>query len=269
MGAPAIANAQAPPLDAESAQLNCLASSNVLSLPSTIETGRDPGSVVTDCALAVALATDAHLRSLLADRLASISRALDGAPGEVGIKRLLDSLVANDKALEVAAPIPAGATLAVDDFAAVDTAAAAWMLKPSGDAYDALAAAVRAVLELNRPVPAIAPRSAVDVRNDLERLRTYPGDDFPVYMALDALRGMLPSIPAMVPSGSLLVGADIRPGRYKTIQAVEDCYWETLNEAAEINDNNFVNAAPAVIMTVRPGDVSVNTEGCGYWVKVG
>ena len=28
------------------------------------------------------------------------------------------------------------------------------------------------------------------------------------------------------------------------------CYWETLDEAGEINDNNFVDAAPQVLMTV-------------------
>jgi hypothetical protein len=58
------------------------------------------------------------------------------------------------------------------------------------------------------------------------------------------------------------------PGTYVAFD-VEDCYWETLDDAGEINDNNFVSAAPRVEVTIRESDLAFNSEGCGRWVRIG
>jgi len=58
------------------------------------------------------------------------------------------------------------------------------------------------------------------------------------------------------------------PGTYVVLD-VEDCYWETLDSAGAITDNNFVSAAPRVEAIIRSSDFAFNSEGCGRWVRVG
>lgn len=57
------------------------------------------------------------------------------------------------------------------------------------------------------------------------------------------------------------------PGMYRVLD-VEDCYWERLDGAGEIIDNNFINAAPRVEATIRSSDFAFNSEGCGRWVRI-
>jgi hypothetical protein len=69
--------------------------------------------------------------------------------------------------------------------------------------------------------------------------------------------------------GTYTVGEDAVPGTYRTTDAVEGCYWETLDQAGEINDNNFVDSAPQVMMTIRSRDHAVHLDECGLWIRTG
>ena len=146
--------------------------------------------------------------------------------------------------------------------------AAAWMSSPSPQTFDELAAAASGVRSGERPPPTSAapPLPLGDVRRILYSLTTYPGDDLSVVRVLDRLRPVAPSIPPVLRDGSFRVGVDVPPGTYRTVVPVEGCYWETLDPAGEINDNNFVTA-PQVIMTIRSNDFAVNVEDCGVWVR--
>jgi hypothetical protein len=143
--------------------------------------------------------------------------------------------------------------------------AVAWVNDPNGATYDGLAAAAQALLESGQ-IASDKSFAGYTARELLGRLSPYPGDDEDVYLALDQLG--VPGAPAVYGSGTYTVGVDIEPGRYRATD-VDGCYWETLDEAGEINDNNFVTAAPQVLMDVRSSDYAVNFEDCGLWVKVG
>lgn len=60
----------------------------------------------------------------------------------------------------------------------------------------------------------------------------------------------------------------IAPGTYRTTGKVEDCYWERTSRSGEILDNQFATAAQEITVTVRSGDGSFTTEGCGMWRPV-
>jgi hypothetical protein len=163
-----------------------------------------------------------------------------------------------------------GPPLTIEELdAIISKPAAAWMTSPSPATFDDIARAARSVVEGDRSPPAIVEpqMSANQVMSLLTALTAYPGSDLSVVNALDGLRGAAPSIPPVLRSGTFRVDQDIQPGSYRTVAAVEDCYWETLDEAGEINDNNFTTA-PQVIMTVSPNDFAVNIEDCGVWVRV-
>lgn len=85
-----------------------------------------------------------------------------------------------------------------------------------------------------------------------------------------ALSGDYETAPALATfgDGTYTVGKEIEPGTYQTGR-VSGCYWERLDEAGEIIDNNFVNAAPQVQAQIRASDFAFNTDGCGTWQKIG
>lgn len=141
--------------------------------------------------------------------------------------------------------------------------ATAWMAQRSGSTYDAMAGVARSLLE-TADVPTTRVEEIFTVRELVEDLATYPGDDAWVYFALSKLG--IPGAPRVIRQGTFVVGSEILPGTYRA-ENVDGCYWKTLDEAGEINDNNFVNSAPQVLMTVRPSDFAVNNE-CGLMVKV-
>ncbi|MGW3627610.1 hypothetical protein [Streptomyces sp. NPDC000880] len=60
----------------------------------------------------------------------------------------------------------------------------------------------------------------------------------------------------------------ITPGTYRTTDKVEDCYWERTSKSGEILDNQFATAAQEITVTVRSGDGSFTTQGCGTWRPV-
>jgi hypothetical protein len=63
------------------------------------------------------------------------------------------------------------------------------------------------------------------------------------------------------------VGSEVQPGTYRA-QNVDGCYWATLDEAGEINDDNFVNGAPQVLAVIEPSDYAFEND-CGFMVRVG
>lgn len=138
----------------------------------------------------------------------------------------------------------------------------AWLAAPSGPGVDALAVAAQQLLDSGR----VANPS---VQEQLELMAVYPGRNWMVAIAGQylALNQGMAGVPAMIRGGGT-VGVDVLPGRYRTMDPVEGCYRETLDDAVEINDNNFVSAAPQVIMTVRSSDFAVNVEDCGVWVMI-
>ena len=80
----------------------------------------------------------------------------------------------------------------------------------------------------------------------------------------------VPGAPATIYAGAHEVGDEwvagrvALPGTYVTY-GVEGCYWERLDDAGNILDNNFINAAPRVAVTIQPPDYAFNSEGCGRW----
>jgi len=70
-------------------------------------------------------------------------------------------------------------------------------------------------------------------------------------------------------SGVFEVNSRIQPGTYRAAGAIQNCYWERLDSAGEIIDNNFVSAATQVEITIQASDFSVHFDGCGEFVKVG
>lgn len=71
-------------------------------------------------------------------------------------------------------------------------------------------------------------------------------------------------------SGTYYVGDgenEIKPGKYKTAGAAQNCYWVRKDANGEIIDNELVANAPGgVRMTVRASDHEVTLQGCGIWI---
>jgi hypothetical protein len=68
--------------------------------------------------------------------------------------------------------------------------------------------------------------------------------------------------------GNYRVGAGVQPGTY-FVENASDCYWERLDSAGNIIDNNFVLDALRVEATINATDFSFHTQGCGTWRPVG
>lgn len=145
--------------------------------------------------------------------------------------------------------------------------AIAWLAEPSGSTWDALAAAALEIEESDRPVPRLSNLGEDEVLAKILQLQTYPGSDQLLVQQLDDLRELLPGIPPIFGDGTYRVGSDLQPGRYRA-GPVGSCYWETLDEEGNINDNNFVSDAFQVVATVRSRDFSVQFDGCGYFVMI-
>lgn len=72
-----------------------------------------------------------------------------------------------------------------------------------------------------------------------------------------------------VGGGVFDIGTGIQPGLYQSTGSVENCYWERLDAAGEVIDNNFVGAANQVQITVEPSDFSLHIAGCGELARIG
>lgn len=99
--------------------------------------------------------------------------------------------------------------------------------------------------------------------------------DFPAAAQLEAASAAARQIAAERAAGLRFfggvyeVGVTVQPGRYQTTGPVENCYWERLDAAGEIIDNNFVSAATQVQVTIAPTDFAIHVDGCGEFVKIG
>lgn len=163
------------------------------------------------------------------------------------------------------------APITPEEFRAVlEEPAAAWLKALSSDAAAAnLLVAVLSLRDAGRPLPETSGEGATAKALIGLLAHDIAGDPARAVEILGQFEEFLPGLPPIVSDGSYTVGEDIQPGRYRTAFAVSGCYWETLNEAGETNNNNFVNAAPQVIATIRKNDFAFNSDGCGPWLKIG
>jgi hypothetical protein len=65
-------------------------------------------------------------------------------------------------------------------------------------------------------------------------------------------------------SGTFLIGDEIKPGTYVTTD-VEGCYWERQDKAGGTIDNDFLQSARRVEVTIRSSDYAFHSERCGTW----
>lgn len=70
-------------------------------------------------------------------------------------------------------------------------------------------------------------------------------------------------------SGDYKVGEDVPAGTYVTESedSFDGCYWERLDSAGNIIDNNFMSSGFRAEVTIRASDYSFSSDGCGEWVK--
>ena len=77
-------------------------------------------------------------------------------------------------------------------------------------------------------------------------------------------------LPGSLASGTYYVGTgtgQIPPGAYRTIGAVQNCYWVRKNKSGGIIDNDMVTNAPGgVKLTVKASDYQVTMSRCGVWI---
>lgn len=78
---------------------------------------------------------------------------------------------------------------------------------------------------------------------------------------------------APLDDGTFEVGAGhgkAAPGQWRITTAVSNCYWERTSPGGTILDNQFATHAVAggITVTIRPGDGSFTTRGCGTWELV-
>ena len=70
--------------------------------------------------------------------------------------------------------------------------------------------------------------------------------------------------------GDYVVGEDIKPGKWKTMESVSDCYWERTSPGGDIIANQMITFAKAgATVTIGRKDGSFTTQGCGGWTRVG
>lgn len=69
--------------------------------------------------------------------------------------------------------------------------------------------------------------------------------------------------------GAHRVAEDIEPGTYvvEEDEGFDGCYWERLDSAGNIIDNNFIGEGFRAEVTIQPSDYSFSSSGCGEWVK--
>ena len=83
-----------------------------------------------------------------------------------------------------------------------------------------------------------------------------------------AERAQLAASGQLFADGTYVVGSEVQPDTYAIDGKITDCYWARMDARGEIIDNNFISGAGRVEVTIRPGDHSFTSEGCGEWRKV-
>ncbi|PXY33537.1 hypothetical protein BAY59_10665 [Prauserella coralliicola] len=69
--------------------------------------------------------------------------------------------------------------------------------------------------------------------------------------------------------GTYRVGEEVEAGTYAVEADIENCYWERTDADGNIIDNNFVNGAKRVEVTIQATDYSFHSQGCGTWRPAG
>ena len=69
-------------------------------------------------------------------------------------------------------------------------------------------------------------------------------------------------------AGVKRVGTDIQPGTYASEGNLDGCYWERQDSTGSTIDNDFLNAALRVEVTIRSSDYAFNSSNCGTWRKI-
>lgn len=67
--------------------------------------------------------------------------------------------------------------------------------------------------------------------------------------------------------GAYLVGDEMQPGTYvaESESGFEGCYWERLDNAGNVIDNNFIHQGFRAEVTIQESDYSFSSERCGGW----
>lgn len=67
-------------------------------------------------------------------------------------------------------------------------------------------------------------------------------------------------------AGTYRVGKQIKAGTYVVKGDLDGCYWERLNKAGDIIDNNFMSGGTRAEVTIAASDYSFVNRECGQWV---
>jgi hypothetical protein len=73
-------------------------------------------------------------------------------------------------------------------------------------------------------------------------------------------------------SGTYGIGTErgqVKPGTYRTMTVVDNCYWERTGRDGRIVAKNTVRHANSVMVTIRATDGGFTNDRCGTWKRVG
>lgn len=73
--------------------------------------------------------------------------------------------------------------------------------------------------------------------------------------------------PAGIKNGVNLVGTDVQPGTYRSVNA--DCYWARLSGTSGSFDDIITNSVGATVVTISSSDVAFESRSCAPWTQVG
>jgi hypothetical protein len=66
-------------------------------------------------------------------------------------------------------------------------------------------------------------------------------------------------------AGIKQVGVDVQPGQYVADSPSQGCYWEALDSAGNIIDNNYTQQSLRQEVWISPDWFSFNSSRCGWW----
>jgi len=86
-------------------------------------------------------------------------------------------------------------------------------------------------------------------------------------VALAASLQPVAAAPSSFGNGVQLVGLDIQPGTYRSVNPGGGCYWERLSGVGGTMDEILANDNPRgpAIVTISPGDFAFSSSRCGEW----
>lgn len=97
--------------------------------------------------------------------------------------------------------------------------------------------------------------------------KTVPGPTVTVTVTPSAAVPKTSSRPATIREGTWMVGEDVKPGRYRSMNEISpeaSCYWE-ITKSGDIIDNDLPTGGRATVTLVK--GQQFKTERCGEWVK--